>query len=128
MVRMGTIAASIRSRVALVLLALLLGLRLLSPAGFMPAFERGAITIVACPDANAVLVPAHHHHSADHKAGHQPCPYAAASALGTVADGWTTPAAPPAFALALLLGRSFLFVEHRRAGERPHPTGPPLPA
>ena len=109
-------------------LALLLALRLLSPAGFMPAFERGTVTIVACPDSGAAVAPAHHHHSADHKSGHQPCPYAAASALGTLADVWTLPALLAAFALVLMLGRSFAFVERHRAGERPHPTGPPFPA
>jgi hypothetical protein len=46
-----------------VLLALLLAVRLLSPAGFMPSFDRGTITIVACPDAaSAPAMMGHHHH------------------------------------------------------------------
>jgi hypothetical protein len=123
---MGIVSASARMSCALAL-ALLLALRLLSPAGFMPAFERGAVTIVACPDSGAALEPAHHH-SADHKNAHQPCPYAAAPALGTLADGWTPALALLAFGVALVLGRSYAFIERNRAGERPHPTGPPFPA
>lgn len=108
-------------------LALLLALRLLSPAGFMPAFERGGVTIVACPDSGAAVAPAHHH-SADHKNAHQPCPYAAASSLGTLAGGWAPALALLVFGVALVPGRPFAFIERRRAGERPHPTGPPFPA
>lgn len=37
------------------LLALLLGLRLLTPTGFMPAFDHGAVTIVACPAVGWLL-------------------------------------------------------------------------
>lgn len=126
MLRMGTASASTRTWCALAL-ALLLALRLLSPAGFMPAFDDGAVTIVACPDAGAVAPPSHHH-SADHKAGHQPCPYAAASALGTLAGDWAPPLMLLAFGIALLLGRSFDFVERHRASERPPSRGPPFPA
>jgi hypothetical protein len=127
MSRMGTVSALARTACA-ALLALLLGLRLLSPAGFMPAFERGAVTIVACPDASVGIAPAHRNHPAGHKSLHQPCPYAAASALGAIPDGWPSLLTLPAFAVALKLGRAFPFVELRRANERPHPTGPPIPA
>jgi hypothetical protein len=115
---------------AAVLLALLLALRSLAPAGFMPAFENGAVTIVICPDAAPVA--AHHHHrsgdhrSGDHQGRHQPCPYAAASALGALGPEW--PPLLPAifFAVALLLGRTFLFVERHSRRERPPLRGPPI--
>jgi hypothetical protein len=108
-------------------LALLLGLRLLSPAGFMPAFEHGAVTIVACPDATAQEATGHHHHHAPKKL-HQPCPYAAASALGLPIGDVPISAAFLSIGLALLLGRTFLFVERSRLRERPPLRGPPLPA
>ena len=110
------------------LLALLLGLRLLAPAGFMPEFDRGAVTIVACPDAFAAIVPAHHNHGADHRSLHQPCPYAAAPALGALpGDSALFTALAVSFAV-LLHGRPVVSAERRRANERPHPTGPPIPA
>jgi hypothetical protein len=112
-----------------VLLALMLSVRLLTPAGFMPAFDGGTVSIVACPDtAAAPAMPSHHHQRGDSKSLHQPCPYASAVSLGTVDS------APPAialltfFAVALLLGRTFLFLQHAAARERPPLRGPPIPA
>ena len=109
---------------AAALLALLLALRSLAPAGFMPAFENGAVIIVACPDAGPAT--AHHHHrSGDRKSQHQPCPYAAASALG---PDWPPLLPAVFFAAALLLGRTFLFAERHSRRERPPLRGPPIPA
>ena len=127
MFRMGTASASARTLCA-ALLALLLGLRLLSPAGFMPAFERGAVTIVACPDAVSPAIPAHHSHPAGRKSAHQPCPYAAASGLGAITGDSVPLLAALAFAIVLLLGRPTALVERRRANERPPLRGPPIPA
>jgi len=112
------------------LLALLMGVRLLVPAGFMPSFDHGAVTIVACPDAEpGVLAPMSAHHHGHSKLVHQPCPYAAASGVGSLAAG----AAPLIGILilagaALLLGRTLLFIDRSRTHERPPPRGPPLPA
>jgi hypothetical protein len=111
------------------LLALLIAVRLLAPAGFMPAFDRGAVTIVACPDTEAgggVRMSAHHEgHS---KKLHQPCPYASASGLGSLAADYAPFLGVLILAAALLLGRTFLFLERSRAHERPPLRGPPLPA
>jgi hypothetical protein len=93
----------------------------------MPAFENGMVTIVICPDAAPVA--AHHEHRSGHHDGrHRPCPYAAASALGALGPDW--PPLLPAlfFAVALLLGRTFLFVERHSRRERPPLRGPPIPA
>lgn len=110
------------------LLGLLLALRLLAPAGFMPSFERGAVTVVACPDSDGIAAPMSAHHDGHSKKLHQPCPYASASGLGSLA-----PDPPPlvgalVLAAALLLGRTFLFLERHRTGERPPLRGPPTPA
>ncbi len=101
---------------AAVLFVLSLTQRSLAPAGFMPAFDHGAVMIIACPDASAVMPPMHRNHSANHNFAHQPCPYASASALGALGPDWTPMLLSVAFfAAALLLGRTFLFVE--RHGE-----------
>jgi hypothetical protein len=107
--------------------ALLLALRLLSPAGFMPAFDRGGVTIVACPDAGlAGSIDAHH---AEHsKKLHATCPYAAASGLGSIASDVAPLLALLILSVPLLLGRTFQFLERSRAHERPPLRGPPLPA
>ncbi|MGE5562625.1 MAG: hypothetical protein ACM3ZV_04870 [Bacillota bacterium] len=123
MVRMR--AAPVHLRFALTLaLGLLLALRSLAPAGFMPAFDHGALTIVACPDAPS---PMHHH--GEQKSLHQPCPYAAAAGLHAVAPDWQPLAtAFSFFAVALLLGRTFLFVVRHDRRERPPAIGPPIAA
>lgn len=124
---MRTASALTRS-ICAALLALLIAVRLLTPAGFMPSFDHGAVTIVMCPDAEpgAARMAAHHHgHS---KQLHQPCPYAAASGVGSLAADWAPLIGVLVLAAALLLGRTFLFIERSRAFERPPLRGPPVPA
>ena len=113
------------------LLALLLALRMLSPPGFMPAFDHGAVAIVVCPDSEAPLLPTgtmHHHHAHDHdKAKHQsPCPYASASALGALGQDFESLLDVLIIGAAFLLGRTFLFIERHGRRERPPLRGPPL--
>ena len=124
---MQTAATLARSCLA-VAFALILAIRLLSPIGFMPAFDRGAVTIIVCPDADLAGPAIDQHHQEHSKRFHQPCPYASASGAGSIA---VDPA--PLFEVlimsaALLLGRTFLFLERGRAYERPPLRGPPLPA
>lgn len=108
--------------------AILLALRLLTPTGFMPAFDHGSVTIVACPDAQASPSPMAAHHHGHSKQFHQPCPYASASGLGFLVVDFAALIGPLIVAGALLLARNFPFVELRRAHERPPPRGPPVPA
>ncbi len=105
--------------------ALLLALRSLAPPGFMPAFDHGAVTIAACPDA-APVGSMHMHHHGDHQSSHQPCPYASASAVGALGADWTPLLAAAFFAVALLLGRTFLFVERQGRRHRPPSRAPPI--
>lgn len=123
-------AASVSTRTACALiLALLLGLRLLSPPGFMPTFASGAITIAICPDAE---LPSTHegtaHHPGHSAAHHQTCPYAAASSLGTAAGDPPLLPALLGVAIALTIGLPIALVQRRRSRERPPLRGPPLPA
>jgi len=110
------------------LLALLLAVRLLAPAGFMPSFDRGAVTIIACPDADSGAGPMAAHHGGHSKKLHQPCPYASTSAMGALAPDLPLLLGVLAFAVALLLGRTFVFLERHRAHERPPLRGRPIPA
>jgi hypothetical protein len=108
------------------MLALALALRLLSPAGFMPSFDHGAVTIVSCPDAWSVAPSAVHHHHHDGHTTPQPCPYAGAAAAGPLTSAEAVVAAP---ALAALTHQPSLKVEQlARAWTRdlPPATGPPL--
>ena len=109
------------------LFALLLAVRLLVPAGFMPAFDHGAVTIVACPDADsATPAPMHHQHGSQKH--HEPCPYASASALGALGADFAALVTFLIFGAALRLGRTFLFLARNSFPERPPTRGPPLPA
>jgi hypothetical protein len=121
------IAATPLTRLAVAaLFALLLAARSLAPAGFMPAFDHGAVTIVACPDAGGQAMSVHH--KGHHKSLHQPCPYASAASLGALGPDWTPLLTVALFAMALRLGRTFLFVERQSRRERPPLRAPPIPA
>ena len=128
MPRMRSASLPVRT-ICAALLALLLAVRLLSPAGFMPAFSHGTVTIVPCPDQDPAPAPApmaHHDHGP--KALHQPCPYAAA---GNPPAAQMQPAHIAALlpvASAPLIGRTFEPAEFQRVHERPPLRGPPLPA
>jgi len=109
------------------LVAMLLAIRLMSPAGFMPSFEHGSVTIVACPDAGPAVAPmSQRHHGRQDQ--HQPCPYAAASALGTAADPMPWAIAVVLLAAALVFARPYRLPDRRRDYEHPPSRGPPVPA
>ena len=124
-----TAPSSIRFACA-ALFALLLGLRLVGSTGYMAAIENGRLTIIVCPDADVnaplPLGMGHHHHG---HAGHQhnPCPYAAAGALGAVGPDWTPLLAGVLFAVVLLLGRTFVSIQPQSTRDRPPAIGPPIP-
>ena len=127
----GMRAAPISTRFAwAAVFALLMAVRSLAPAGFMPVFDHGSVTIVTCPDADAPLVaPAgHHRHSGDHKFAHQPCPYAAAPALGALGNDIAPVLVVLLFGAVLVVGRAFLFAERQDLRERPPTRAPPIPA
>jgi hypothetical protein len=113
-----------------VVLALLLALRSLAPAGFMPAFEHGRIAIVICPDAEpiAAMPPMAHHDHRQHDKLHQPCPFAAASATGALDRDLVLLLDALILAGALLLGRALVLPVRNVSQVRPPSRGPPLPA
>ena len=129
MIGMKAAANPVRSAWAL-LFALMLSLRLLGSAGYMPALDHGAPTLIACPDAelNAPLAIGTMHHHGHMQHSHEPCPYAAAAALGATNDAFVPMVAMLIVGMALLLGRTFAFVERQNRRDRPPAIGPPIPA
>jgi hypothetical protein len=129
MVPMRAASHSVRFAWAAIL-ALLLAVRLLAPAGFMPAFDHGSVMIIACPDGDfsAASVMHHHHHPADHVPLHHPCPYASAAGLGAFGPDWTPVLLAIVFAAALRIGRAWLLSGRQRDQLRPPAIGPPISA
>jgi hypothetical protein len=129
MIRMRAAANPVRSAWALIF-ALMLSLRLLGSAGYMPVLEHGSLTLLVCPDAdlNAPLALGTMHHHRHMRHAHNVCPYAAAAALGAVGNDYIPLVAVLLVGMALLLGRAFLFVQLQHNRERPPAIGPPLPA
>jgi len=110
-----------------VVLALVLAVRLLIPAGFMPEFGPGTLSIVACPDAGPAPSSGHHSHHGQPKKTHSPCPYAAGAAAASLPEAGVQ-ALIALFGATPLAWRTFLFVQRNRTGELPPVRGPPIPA
>lgn len=109
------------------LLLALLALRMLAPAGFMPAFDHGAVTIVACPDGAAEVPMANHseHHPATI---HQLCPYAAAATPAAFGPELALLLGAIVFLAAPLPGRPLLLPARANGRGPPRLRGPPFPA
>jgi hypothetical protein len=123
-------------------LALWLGVRLLTPVGFMPSFAGGSLTIVECPEADGapppmampdmpgmdmagMAMPAHDHA----KSGfHQLCPYAEAASLAGIAPGAVLVALLVVLAALAPQARALLAFPLRPTRDRPPSQGPPFPA
>jgi hypothetical protein len=124
-----------------VLFTLCVGVRLLTPIGFMPSFAGGSLAIVECPVALGAPAPAempgmdmpgkampHGHQHDESKVFHQPCPYAEAASLAGLEFHSTLVALLVLFAALAPLARVMLAVSRRATRERPPSQGPPLPA
>jgi hypothetical protein len=114
-------------------LALLLALRLLSPAGFMPSWDAGHLAIVACDGLVVPTAPqiatdhpgSGHGHKDDHKSQQHPCPYAFAASQSLLGTDGPLLLVVALFTAFLLLGRTFVFLERQRRRDRPPLRGPP---
>ena len=124
-------------------LAMWLGVRLLTPAGFMPSFAGGALAIVECPEADGappmampdmlgMEVPGMAMPDAGHDHGkngfHQLCPYAQAASLAGIDPGVAIVALLILLAALSPLARALLAFPRRATRDRPPSQGPPLPA
>lgn len=124
--------AALPARLALAaLLALLLSVRVIASAGYMPMVEHGQLALMLCPDgewtAPAPAMPGMDRH-APKSPHHSECPFAAAAATP-----WANGSAAPAilvlaFAFAPLAVLALTAPARRMVFERPFSTGPPLPA
>jgi hypothetical protein len=111
-----------------VLIAILLAIRLITPTGFMPTFEHGAVTVIACPEFGSGLgVPNSHKHNGQHEKARPACPYAAASSSASPGIAIAV-AAPVAGASAASVGERSSGFSPRRSRDRPPSRGPPLVA
>jgi hypothetical protein len=114
------------------ILALLLALRLIGGAGYMPAFNAGALSIVVCPGADentplALNTPHHHHHGRSSH-DHGSCPYAAAASLAALGPDWTPLLASILLAFATLPGTSSIHSLPPAKRIRPPSRAPPVAA
>ena len=131
MLRMST-AKSSAKLVWTALLALLLGLRLVASAGYMPSVDKGRLTLMLCPDGEwtapaPAMAGMAHDHGSNH-AHHQQCPYSLAAAT-PVASGDSAPLLPLPLLVFGLLGTVVLVpLACRSRFDRPFSTGPPIPA
>jgi hypothetical protein len=131
------------------LLALCLGVRLLTPAGFMPAFASGSLAIVPCPDAegphqdaatlampgmdmSAMDMPGMGMPDAGQHDGrtgfHQACPYAASASLAGLLPGLCLLILVVLLAASLPRARRLAALYRRATRDRPPSQGPPFPA
>ena len=143
MIRVRRIRPTTRLLLAAVL-ALWLGVRLLTPAGFMPSFANGALAIVECPEADGAppqlampdmpgmdmpgmtMPDAAHDHG---KEGfHQLCPYAQAASLAGIDQDVAIVAILILLAALAPRERALIAFARRATRDRPPSQGPPLPA
>jgi hypothetical protein len=130
------------------MLALCLGVRVLTPAGFMPSFATGSLAIVPCPDAGGAEpvqpMPAMHHMDGmampdmgtpapvhDHGKDsfhHQSCPYASAASLSALDLDVVIFAFVALFAMLPPLARALPAFRRRARRDRPPAQAPPQPA
>lgn len=110
------------------LFAVTLAMRLLTPSGFMPAFDQGRLTIVDCPGSGAApMLPMR---GMDHDPGKtcRLCPHAIATGAG-LTDGAPVGIGAPIFAAFVpviwqLLTLEVASIKH----SRPPAIGPPPPS
>jgi hypothetical protein len=126
------------------LLALWLGVRLLTPAGFMPSFAHGSLAIVECPEADgtpparampdmpgmvmAGMATAGTEHHDGKNGFHQLCPYAQAASLAGIDPEAVVLALPLLLSAMPRPARTLPVLARHATRDRPPARGPPLPA
>lgn len=112
--------------------ALLLAIRLIGSAGYMPMVEHGRLTVMLCPDgewtATAPAMPGMDRDHGSKPAHHQQCFYAAATAIPFTNANSAPLLLSILLAFAFLVARTLPSLPRSDRLERPHSTGPPLPA
>ena len=127
MLAMRTAPSQFRAAWA-VMLALVLAMRLVTPAGFMPSFDQGRLTVVECPGSTSMPMPPMSGMDDSQKKVCQSCPHGTATGAGLVD---AQPLLAPAENYPTAMPRvGTLWSLPLRSGEheRPPAIGPPIPA
>ncbi len=115
-----------------VALALLLVIRVVTSAGYMPDVEQGHLTLMLCPDGEwtvpSTTMPGMPHDGSKGIEGHQQCPFAAAAAMPLSNTAPAPLVAPVALPLVLAGAPIISWISARPHFARPPSTGPPFPA
>jgi len=109
--------------------ALLVAMRLLTPAGFMPAWDNSQVRIILCDDSGTQIGAATHHAhqgKSDGSKHHQSCPYAAASATPFLTLPAIAVAPPLEIASDLSASTQPARFQVERKVERPPSRAPPV--
>ena len=109
--------------------ALLVAMRLLTPAGFMPAWGDSQVRIILCDDSGTQIDAATHHAHQGKSEGskhHQSCPYAAASATPFLTLPAIAVAPPLEIASDLSASTQPARLQVGRKVERPPSRAPPV--
>jgi len=124
-------------------LGLCVGVRLLTPAGFMPSFAHGSLAIVECPEADGappqgampdmvgmdmpgMAMPEAVHHDGKHDF-QQSCPYAQAASLAAIELGIVVLAILLLLVVLPSVTRALPAFSRRPTRDRPPSHGPPFP-
>lgn len=108
--------------------ALLLGMRLLTPNGFMPDWSGIRFQIAMCEDGGPRIDAVSHHsqHDKSDKSRHQPCPYAASAAESFLSPPALAVLPRPTLASVALVGASETALPLERKIQRPPSRAPPV--
>ena len=127
MLPMRTATSQLRAAWAM-MFALVLAMRLVTPAGFMPAFDQGRLTVVECPGSGPMPMPPMSGMDDSQRKVCQSCPHGTATGAGLVD---AQPLLIPAASFATVPPRLFTPASiplRRGEHERPPAIGPPIPA
>jgi hypothetical protein len=110
------------------MLALVLAMRLVTPAGFMPSFGGGRLTVVECPGSGPMPMMPMSGMDHNQKKLCQSCPHATATGAGLV-DAQPLLLTATTFAtVSHSIASAFALSLRRGQHERPPAIGPPIPA
>lgn len=105
--------------------ALSLAMRLLTPSGFMPAFDHGGLTIIDCPASSAAPMAPMRDMGHDPAKPCQMCPHAIATGAGLADAAPLGTGAPIFVAFVPVIWRILTLDVTSSKYSRPPPIGPP---
>ena len=119
-------APTLKSAAWAMILALALAMRLVTPAGFMPMFDGGRLTVVECPGSGPMPMMPMSGMDQGQKKLCQSCPHATATGAGLVDAKPLMPEIARFAPVPLSVGSDFTLALARGQHERPPAIGPPI--